>query len=339
MIARHDVIDAWMTRWDTHFVEPIVFGTTDPQQIAYFIDAFCRKELGVAVSSYLFYELSQGAVCGVSLKDGRRVVLKVHQPSRSLEFLQAVVQVQRHLLLNGYPCTTPLLGPKPLAYGTAIVEELVDEGMYHEAHDPTIRRSMAQMLAWLIQLTQTPETISGLRPAALDIHLPEGVIWPTPHSKLFDFKATAAGAEWIDEIARQAQEISLHSVGQLVLGHADWSVKHFRYVDERVRVIYDWDSLVLEKEPVIVGHTSVNFIYTEFFDGLKHPTFEETAAFVAEYETARGKPFTPNEQQTLKAAQMYSIAYGARIEHSLQPNETTYQEGSCRSRLTQYKLL
>ncbi len=59
--------------------------------------------------------------------------------------------------------------------------------------------------------------------------------------KLFDFEATTRGAEWIDEIARQAQEIKL------------------------------------------------------------------------------------------------GIAYAARCEHALNPNETTYPEGSCRSFLAQYK--
>ena len=155
------------------------------------------------------------------------------------------------------------------------------------------------------------------------------------HSKLFDFEATTAGAEWIDEIASKMQAIKLQGAGQLVLGHADWSVKHFRYIDEQVRVIYDWDSLVLEKEPVIVGHASINFTYNEFFDGPRFPTEEESQAFIADYEVARGKPFTPDEQQTLQAAKIASLAYGARCEHALNPNETTYPVGSCRFLLAQ----
>jgi hypothetical protein len=337
MNARYDVIASWIAKWDAHFVEPVVFGSTDPHQITRLIDAFCQKELDAAVADYLFYESSQGAVCGVCLVDGRRVVLKIHQPSRSIDFLNAIVQVQNYLNDHGYPCTKPLLDPRPLACGTAIVEELVDEGEYHQAHDPTIRRSMAEMLAWLIKLTWKPEMIPGFQPAILDLRLPAGVIWPTPHSKLFDFEATAAGAEWIDEIARKAQEIKLHSDGRLVLGHTDWSVKHFRYVGERVRVIYDWDSLALEKEPIIIGHASVNFTYTEFFDSPRLPTYEESHAFIAEYEAARGKLFTPEEHQTLKAAEIYGLAYGARCEHALKPNETTYPEGSCRSLLAKYR--
>ena len=67
------------------------------------------------------------------------------------------------------------------------------------------------------------------------------------------------------------------------------------------------------------------------------PTGEETRAFIAEYEAARGKPFTYQEHQTLQDAKVYGLAYSARCEHALNPNETTYPEGSSRSLLTQYR--
>ena len=337
MIARHDVITSWMAKWDTSYVEPIVFGTTDPQKIASLMDVFCKDELGANVADFLFYESSVGAVCGVSFVDGRRVVVKVHQDSRSLDFLQAVVRIQCYLFSHGYPCTKPLLDPRPLAHGIATTEELVDEGEYLQAFDPWVRRSMALMLARLIQLTRKPEAIPGVQTASLDFRLPAGVIWPTPHSKLFDFEATSTGAEWIDEIARQAQEIKLQGAGQLVLGHTDWGIKHFRYVGKKIRVIYDWDSLVFEKEPIIVGHASWYFTYTEFFGGSRLPTGEETRAFIAEYEVARGKPCTYQEHQTLQAAKVYGLAYSARCEHALNPSDTAYPEGSSRSLLAQYR--
>ncbi|GCE12393.1 hypothetical protein [Tengunoibacter tsumagoiensis] len=334
MIAQYDVISKHIAQWEQHFVEPDVFGTTDPHKIAELIDTFCQNGFGAAVEEYLFYESSIGAVCGVRLEDQRCVVVKVHH-AHTLAFLQAMVQVQRYLLAHNYPCTKPLLAPCPLAYGIATTEELMNEGIYHEAYDPAIRRSMAEMLAQLIRLTRTPAIIPGLQPADLDLRLPPGVTWGVPHSKLFNFEATAAGAEWIDEIASQAQAIKLQGAGDLVLGHIDWGVKHFRYVGERVSVIYDWDSLLLEKEPIIVGRASGYFTYTEYFGGFRGPTNEEAQAFIAEYETARGQPFTPEEYQTIRAAKLYQLAYGARLEHALHPQETSYPEGSCRARLAQ----
>ena len=43
MIAQHDVITTYMTQWDTHFVEPVVFGTTEPHGLAY--SARCEHAL------------------------------------------------------------------------------------------------------------------------------------------------------------------------------------------------------------------------------------------------------------------------------------------------------
>jgi hypothetical protein len=339
LAASYKVITAWIAKWDDHFVEPAVFGTTDPHLIADLIDVFCQKALGAAVAEYLFYESSMGAVCGVRLVDERCVVVKIHQASHSLDFLKAMVQVQLYLIERGYPCTKPLIDPQPFANGFATVEEFADEGVYHQAYDPTIRRSMAEALAWLIQLAMAPGAMPGLPAAVLDKRLPAGAIWPTPHSKLFDFEATAAGAEWIDEIAREAQEVKLHGAGQLVLGHTDWAVKHFRYIDKQISIIYDWDSLALEKEPIIVGHASGYFTYTEHFGGSRQPTDEESRAFIAEYEVARGQPFTSEEHQTLDAARLYELAYSARCEHALHPDETSYEEGSSRSLLAQYRTL
>ncbi len=56
MIVQHDVITTSMTQWDTHFVEPVVFGTTDPHKRASLIDTFCQEELGANVADYLFYQ-------------------------------------------------------------------------------------------------------------------------------------------------------------------------------------------------------------------------------------------------------------------------------------------
>ena len=336
MAASPNVIISHIAQWETHYVEPVVFGTTDPHQIAELINNFCHQELGAFIADYLFYESSIGAVCGVRLQDGRRVVVKIHRPSRSLDFLKAIVQVQYYLIEHEYPCTRPVIDPRPLAYGIAIVEEFDDEGEYHQASDPAIRRSMAEMLARLIKLTSKLAYMPALQPEAPDSRLQPGSIWPKPHSELFDFEATAAGAAWIDEIARPAQAVKLHGAGQLVLGHTDWGVKHFRYIGNKVHVIYDWDSLAYGKEPIIVGSAAMYFTYTEFFGKYRLPTAEESHAFIAEYEVARGKPFTPEEKQTMEAAKIYGIAYGARCEHSLHPDETNFPEGSCRATLKQY---
>lgn len=105
------------------------------------------------------------------------------------------------------------------------------------------------------------------------------------------------------------------------------SVKHFRYVDDTVRVIYDWDSLARERETILVAAAARGFTMTWHLAVALTPTPEEAAAFVHDYETARGKTFTIAEQATIKAAATYGIAYGARCEHCFHKEGTPFLPG------------
>ena len=177
--------------WPEAPIERSIFGTDDPERIWGQVLEVCPD----AVDCFAF-EVSVGALFGLRLRDGSRVALKI-QRDRDTGSLEAVQRVQAHLLARGFPC------PEPLGVrGTATVERWADEGSYRDAHDPPVRRVLARYLARLCSLTR------GLRPlAGLEPFFPRGdaPLWPVPHNVLFDFDATAAGAEWIDEIASAAK--------------------------------------------------------------------------------------------------------------------------------------
>ncbi|HZU02880.1 MAG TPA: phosphotransferase, partial [Ktedonobacteraceae bacterium] len=325
------IIERLIGEWETPFVEMEIFESADTLFIARLLDTFCQEHLGTPVAEFLFYESSQGAVTGVRLEDGRRVVLKVHKPGQSFTFLRSMQEVQHHLVASGYPCPRPVAGPQCLARGIAVVEELIDEGFYVDGHDPAIRRMMAEALAQLVQLTNGLVELPGLR-ATMQRHPVIDDLWEQPHNKLFDFVATARGAEWIDDIARQAQHtLNEHSHGEIVLGHRDWAVKHFRFKRGKVRVIYDWDSLACNYEAVLVGDAARGFPMTWHLPTRVSPTREELHAFVDEYQTARGKVFTRSERTLIAASVAFGLAHSARIEHSLNPQKTDWSEESYHS--------
>jgi hypothetical protein len=281
------VVDAIDTYLSTYPASPIVLdvlGTLAAGEIR--AQAF---ELDPEAEEVFFFAASVGALFGLRRRNGDRVAMKVHKLYRDAAFLDDIQSVQRALADGGFPA------PRPLGRtGFVTWEEWLDDGAFRDAHEPPVRRALAGALAFF--------------------PLGDGALWPVPHNALFDFEASAAGAEWIDDIARAAKELRDVDAGREVVGHTDWSVKHFRF-DEALRptVLYDWDSVSTDREPRIVGSAMASFTYTEEVEVASlWPSPDESRAFLAEYEEARGAPFDEAERRSAHGAAVYLGAYAAR---------------------------
>jgi len=297
-----------------------VFEDIAPTAMAAALDEFCKRVLGAGLERGEFFDASVGSVHGLRLRDGRRVVVKLHGNRASAAFLVAVQAVQRHLCEKRFPAPEPLVAPTPFGRGLATAEALLDHGEYADAHEPPIRRAVAQELARFIAHCRPLGT-----PHDLDDHLmtvADGGLWPTPHDGRFDFEATKAGADWIDAFALRARRVRDGGdgvgVGDRVIGHSDWRVQHLRFGHGRLSAVYDWDSVIVEREPVLVGMAAHGFTANYATDGPRRqrPTLEESVAFIAEYETARPAPFSKEERLVARASLVYAMAYTARCEHS-----------------------
>ena len=240
------------------FVLREVFEDPSPSTVAAALDGFCLRALGSRIERAEFFEASVGSAHGVVLSDGRRVVVKVHRPGRSMAFLAATQMVQRHLASGGFPCPQPLAGPEPLGAGVATAETLLDDGVHADAHQPAVRGAMARTLSRLIERCRSLASPAGLTENAMKVA--PGELWPTPHDGCFDFVATTPGAEWIDDVARQASRIlERGSKGDRVVGHTDWRAQNMRFLGAQITAIYDWDSVAMEHEPVLVGSVAHGF--------------------------------------------------------------------------------
>jgi len=319
MPTLYNFVDAELKRWHNPYPLRSLFGSDDPGTVVTTIETFCRNALGSPLHETIFYEVSQGIVVGLSLADGRHVVIKGLIEERPLAYLRAVVRVQCYLLAQGFPCTRPLYDPLPLGRGLALVEVLDASGEFHDAHDPRWRRPLAEHLAWLIKLLRHPEKIAGITPDLFDFRLPSDALWGKPHSNIFNFVATTQGAEWIDEIARAAKSAREIGAGEEVVGHTDWSAKHIRFdTDLRPIAVYDWDSVDTQPEPLLVGNAAGSFTYTEELehDVFPWPDAQESLAFIKDYEAARGEPFDDEERRAAHGACVYLRAYAARCGHA-----------------------
>lgn len=295
-------MDAIDTHLATYPESPVIldlFGTHDADAIR-----AKARELDPDAGEVFFFGASVGALFGIRRRDGSRVAMKLHKLYRDEQFLDDMQSVQGALADAGFAA------PRPLGRrGLVTFEEWIDRGTYRDGHEPPVRRAVAAALADLVSLASA----SGVRPQRPFFPLRDDGLWPVPHNALFDFEATAAGAEWIDEVARKAQKERDTPVGREVVGHTDWGVKHMRFDHElRPTVVYDWDSVQTDTEPRIVGNAMVNFTYQPELDVTPSASVEEALAFLADYEEACGEPFTEEERRSARGAAVYLAAYGAR---------------------------
>jgi aminoglycoside phosphotransferase (APT) family kinase protein len=295
-------------------LERELFGTRDPARVAEAVDGFCEARLGAGVGEYEFFATSVRSVHGVRLDDGRRVVVKVHRADAELGHLRAVARVQEHLADAGFPSPRPLLGPTPLAQGLAVVETLLDAGCWADPHRPAVRREMAASLARLVELCRPLAGLPGLCRSRERARR----LWLRPHDRRFDFPGTSQGAAWIDRLGRAADEqLDALAEGADVIGHNDYRAEHLRFAGGTVSAVYDWDSLGVGPEPLVVASAAHAFTADWSRDAHRCvPTLDESRGFIADYESARGAPFTAEQRRTTSAGLVAALAYGARCEHS-----------------------
>ncbi len=293
------------------------------------VDGVCREALGTGARELLFRSTAVGDVFAVRLHDGRSVIVKIHQPREGPETLAAVLDVQGHHHRAGFPCPEPLGGPIPVGDRWATVETLVVEGDPADTHEPRRRRLVARALARHLDVARA----CGLPPAlrrGWDAYATDR-LWPLEaHDPRIDLAGTAGGAEWIDAFAASVKPTATRGAPP-VLGHLDWSGKHFRFAQDRLTVVYDWDSVRVATEAVIVGNAAFSFTANWDLPGVDPaPEPDEVLAFIDDYDDARGTRLTRSQREQTVACGAYLAAYVARCEHASGDRDGAYTRALAR---------
>ena len=262
---------------------------------------------------------SAGIVVGFDLADGRRIVVKLHR-AHSGDRLPAVLRAQHELRTAGLPVAEPLvLAPIPVGMGWAAVETWLASGATLDVRPPALRRAVAIALHEILQALDA-DAFADLRPGWTGPY-------PPPHSPIFDFAATAAGAEWIDECNAASLAVKARAmvsgVGRLVVAHSDLRPENILVTvapTPRVSTVYDLDSLVTDSEAWVVGGVARAFSTNWSLPDPMIPTIEEILGFISDYEATRIAPFTPDERSLAHSGVQHALAYSARCEHALFPD-------------------
>ena len=305
-----------------------IFGTDDWETArGMVLDWTAGQGFGPAAVSAI--ELSIGAVATVALADGSRIVVKAWPGSADPRALAAQMAVQAAMGASGFPAPAVLTGVSALGPCWAVGMAYDRAGSPTDPRLPEVRRTMAAGLARFVAEADAHRGVDGLPRRSPP---PEGALWGKPHNALFDFEATVRGAERIDAVARSAQRVMRRAGSRYVVGHSDWRAGNMRMGPDGIAVLYDWDSVFLDREAFVVGNAAANFRITSELDVPTVPAAGEVAAFVREYEAARGTPFTPSELAEVQAGATYLRAYAARCEHAIDPEGARWR-GSWRESL------
>jgi hypothetical protein len=315
---RAEVRRSFAAPWDAA-TERAVFGLLTPDDIVDALEAACHQSLESKLSDGFLYEVSAGVVIGCRLADGRRLILKGYQPRWTPTFLAAVKRTQRFLHTAGFPCPQPLDVEVRVGAAVMLAESVLPDPGVGSATAGS-RRRLAVGLAELVELCRHLDE-PGL--AEHPLRRPFHGAFPEPHSPIFDFDATHAGAEWIEDIALRAREIIEPDTNPAVIAHTDWSVRNVRVDASRVVAVYDWDSLALLRESEAVALAAATWGKAGQPDDAT-PTIADIDLYADVYEARRGEPFTAVQRRAMRAAAIASMAYTARCEHAIDPHEQTW---------------
>jgi Ser/Thr protein kinase RdoA (MazF antagonist) len=276
--------------------------------------SWCQENLGSAVSGTIFTSGHLSAVVGVTLEDGRRVVVKVRPSSRRIA---GCVEVQRHLHSSGFPCPEPLAGPSAFAPGTMATAETYVQG--GEQLDPTMSDRPALFAGVLADMVGIALAGTESRPSSLDPPPPWAwpdlhALWPAPDDLEADLNVEE-GPAWLDELGREVRGrlLSLSSSMPSVVGHADFDSDNIRWEtanSKEVRAVHDWDSVAALPEPALAGLASA--IFTATGEAGTEATFEESELFLDSYQERRGLEWSRPEVEVAWAAGLWVRAFDAK---------------------------
>ena len=245
-------------------------------------------------------------VTGAELADGRRAVIKIRPRDARIAGCAAV---QAHLAAAGFPCPVPLAGPAEEGRYAITAEAYLPGGtQLPPSHGAA---PFAVLLARLVALAPPVGSIPALAtspPWAAWDH-PGSRLWPDRDDQGRDLNHTH-GPAWIDTAAAQVRRRLRTCAGQARAGHGDWESQNIRWADGQPHAVHDWDSVIAQPEIVIAGLASA--VWPATGDPGEAATIQQSADFLAHYQTATGRRWDQRQTQYAWAAGLWVRLFNAK---------------------------
>ena len=287
-----------------------IVGSADPGALAERAVAITEELAGASCATLLHASFSLGAVFGWELANGARVATKLHAPKAEERELRAAYGVMAELGEGGFPCPRLLAPPARVGESLVVLSSWLDVEEAPPSSEAAGARARAGAFARLVREASASEHASELRPPD-----PLASPFPSPHSAIFDFEATRAGAEAIDRIGQWTAEELGRCEGPLVVTHGDFCAHNVLLAGDEVAAVFDWDSLHRERRAIALGVAAL----ASGFDTRRAldppPTARWVNAFLAAYEAEAGA-LDELDARTARVAALRTFAYMARCQQA-----------------------
>ena len=200
-------------------------------------------------------------------------------------------------------------------------EALIEGGSQLPMTDESARL-FAEALARLVTLAPPVVSLPSLEPSLPWVGWDhnQGGTWPEPDDIEADLNAHV-GPRWIEDAGvRVRRRLLLPSALPIVVGHADWESQNLRWINRRLHVVHDWDSIVGQRESTIAGAASAVFTATGAPN--TSASVEQSESFLVAYARARGHPWTEEERELAWAAGLWVRVFNAK-KATLRPDGET----------------
>jgi Phosphotransferase enzyme family len=276
------------------------------------LSGWCETHLHSGIDAPIFQTGFATRVFGVRLHDGREVVLKLRSYTQRL---RGTAAVHTHLWKATFPCPELLVSPTPFASAWISAESLVSGG-HVLTDDREAPELYAEALADLVARAPAPDQLPELLPPPAWLHWnhAESGVWPRPDHHDVDLNAFASPA-WLTDAAQRARARLRQCAAAPVVGHADWWSENLRWNGRELHVVFDWDSITAQPEPIVAGAAAYMFAATTFEIEGSAPAANvaQSERFLLAYARARGRPWTREEWETAWAASVWVAAYQVQL--------------------------
>jgi hypothetical protein len=268
---------------------------------------WCAVASGAEVNSVLFRSGHLATVLGLSLSDGREVVVKVRPDDVRV---RAVTLVQNRLFEAGYPCPQVLAGPSSVGHSVLTAETFMPAGTL-QSEPPPIDETAA-LLAQLVRLAGDVDDVPALAAPLPWLAWDHGgsEVWPTPDDLDLNLNHPP-GPAWLEVAAIRIRRRLSADRGPRRIGHGDWEAHNLGWEDDRPTVVYDWDSLVIRSEPALAGAAAT--VFPSRTGGPIAATLDQSVRFLDAYQR-RTTSWDADDLNTAWAAGLWVLLFNARKE-------------------------